>query len=40
MEVMQRLVSAVGDMVALILGKNLPVPAEQTIKQYPYLFIG
>ena len=39
MEVIQRLASAVGDVVVLILGEDLPVPVEQAIKQYPYLFI-
>ena len=39
MEVIQRLASAAGDVVALFLGEDLPVPAEQAIKQYPHLFI-
>jgi len=39
MEITQRLALAVGDVVALFLGEDLPVPVEQTIKQYPHLFI-
>ena len=39
MEITQRLASAVGDVVSLFLGEDLPVPVEQTIKQYPHLFI-
>jgi len=39
MEVIQRLASAVGDVVALFLGEDLSIPVEQAIKQYPYLFI-
>ncbi len=39
MEITQRLASAVGDVVALFLGEDLLVPVEQTIKQYPHLFI-
>ena len=39
MEVIQRLASAVDDVVALFLGEDLSVPVEQAIKQYPHLFI-
>ncbi len=39
MEVIQRLASSVGDVLDLILGEEFPAPMEQTMKQYPHLFV-
>ncbi|GAG34998.1 unnamed protein product [marine sediment metagenome] len=39
MEILRKLASSVGDVVGLILGEELPVPAEQVMERYPYYFI-
>jgi hypothetical protein len=39
MEVLLRITSSVDDVLDLILGEEFSTPAEQTMKQYPYLFL-
>ena len=39
MEVIVRITSLVDDVFGLVFGEQLSTPAEQAIKQYPYLFM-
>ena len=39
MEVILKLASSIDDVLGLILGEEFPSTVEQTMKQFPYLFI-
>jgi len=38
MGIVQKIVSLVDDVFAVILGKKLPTAAEQAVELYPYIF--